>query len=353
MRRKFFVIEMKEVFTGAALVAFGMLEGYSFLKCGMVSPQAVIDQMSFKSMIVMKLFVSAVGTSMVAQSAMDYLYPKQFAASRRMSMTSVGYPRAMGGCFLLGIGMGLSGSGPTIIPAQLASGAGNLPLVAAGALAGGTVYSLVEKTLFSADTCTKPGAKNTIDARMATKYHRIAAPLGLAMVAATVALEQVWSNAADQRSLGFDPSTMWNPILAGVVIGLNQIPLRVLANHGQGGSTSVMNMIAWASGGKIAGQYRPTSVQGAAQWLYVWIGTSLGVYLGVKNLATGFTAPEGTAAERAFVGGALQIIGARVAMGCTCGHGISGFSELSFQSIAAAASIFSGGIATAMVMKSF
>merc|ERR1712093_673456 len=110
-----------------------------------------------------------------------------------------------------------------------------------------------------------------------------------------------------------------------------------------------MNIIATATGGAVAGKYALTSVASAAQLLYVWGGTSLGALLGkLEHEAAyeAFAAPASPSPARAFLGGVCMLFGARIAMGCTCGHGISGFSELSFQSMAAAASIFAGGIAT-------
>merc|ERR1719502_519093 len=158
-------------------------------------------------MIVMKLFMSAVGTSMMAQSVMDYLSPAKFATSRQMSKTTVGYARAIGGCFVLGIGMGLSGAGPTIVPAQLFGGASNALYVTAGALAGGSLYAVVGDKLFSKDVTAKPGEKTTVDMRMGRRYFSLAAPIGAAMVAAMVLLDRAWPNAVDQQRLGFDPQS--------------------------------------------------------------------------------------------------------------------------------------------------
>lgn len=46
-----------------------------------------------------------------------------------------------------------------------------------------------------------------------------------------------------------------------------------------------------------------------------------------------------------------MVFGARLAGGCTSGHGISGMSTLSISSIVTVASIFSGGIALALMMR--
>lgn len=52
----------------------------------------------------------------------------------------------------------------------------------------------------------------------------------------------------------------------------------------------------------------------------------------------------------AFLGGLLMAFGARLAGGCTSGHGISGTMQLSVGSWIAAAGFFIGGIATASLL---
>jgi uncharacterized protein len=52
----------------------------------------------------------------------------------------------------------------------------------------------------------------------------------------------------------------------------------------------------------------------------------------------------------AFVGGALVAFGARLAGGCTSGHGISGTLQLSVGSWIAVICFFVGGVATALLM---
>ncbi len=52
----------------------------------------------------------------------------------------------------------------------------------------------------------------------------------------------------------------------------------------------------------------------------------------------------------AFVGGAIMAFGARMAGGCTSGHGISGALQLSVGSWVALICFFAGGVAVAMMM---
>ena len=56
-------------------------------------------------------------------------------------------------------------------------------------------------------------------------------------------------------------------------------------------------------------------------------------------------------APMAFAGGFIMVLGARIADGCTTGHGISGIAQLAVSSSVAVAAMFAGGIAIALLMK--
>lgn len=53
-----------------------------------------------------------------------------------------------------------------------------------------------------------------------------------------------------------------------------------------------------------------------------------------------------------FVGGAFLQFGARLANGCTSGHGISGMANLSLTSFLTVACMFAGGMATSAALRS-
>lgn len=52
----------------------------------------------------------------------------------------------------------------------------------------------------------------------------------------------------------------------------------------------------------------------------------------------------------AFAASFLMQMGARIADGCTSGHGLSGMAQLSLGSFAAVTAMFAGGIATALLV---
>jgi len=53
---------------------------------------------------------------------------------------------------------------------------------------------------------------------------------------------------------------------------------------------------------------------------------------------------------RAFLGGVLMLFGGKMARGCTCGRGITGFSEFSVPSILGTIGIFAGAMGWANLM---
>jgi uncharacterized membrane protein YedE/YeeE len=53
----------------------------------------------------------------------------------------------------------------------------------------------------------------------------------------------------------------------------------------------------------------------------------------------------------AFLAGFVMLLGARIAGGCTSGHGISGMAQLSVGSTVAVAAMFAGGILAATLLR--
>lgn len=325
----------------AAIIGFGMLEGYAFTAAGLASPTAMKDQMSFTGFSILKMFLSALGSSMVAQSVMD-MSGSTFSKTRHYSRRALRPSVVAGGCVILGVGMYLAGSGPTMMPSQLAAGISTAPAILAGAFLGGVVFSVLEKYL--------PGHANCVAVQPLDKfkgYSKLAMPLGLAMVGASFGLEHLFPSYIDwSRTLASGASSALLPSLAGTILGLNQIPLRLIAGRGQGGSTSVLNIISTVTGGRLQPKHQLKDLHTALPTIYVYPATFLGAILTMKLFPITY-APVNQSNLEAFVGGFLMLFGARIADGCTCGHGITGCSELVPASFIGAACIFGGGMAAA------
>src|SRR3989338_8135986 len=96
----------------------GAVEGFYFYRSGLFFPAAVADQMLFQRFMMMKIFFSGAGFSMLTQSVLSYVDHNRFEKSRTYIAESHGFLRPMTGCLILGVGMAVAGSGPTLIPLQ-------------------------------------------------------------------------------------------------------------------------------------------------------------------------------------------------------------------------------------------
>lgn len=165
----------------------------------------------------------------------------------------------------------------------------------------------------------------------------------------------------------------WAPWVSGVLIGLLQIPAFILIGTALGTSSSYVTLSAtvagWVDPGVGAIDYAAKHLSGAKNWWQVAmvLGIALGAALSAslsgarrrgvapvwdKLLAAksgGSTGPKRFLL--AFCAGFLMLAGARIADGCTSGHGLSGIAQLAIGSFIAVAAMFAGGIATAMLLR--
>lgn len=161
----------------------------------------------------------------------------------------------------------------------------------------------------------------------------------------------------------------WSPYAAGIVIGLLQIPTFLLMDTALGASSSFVTVAAHLAvlvdpaAEKI--KYFASHMWGAKNWWQVAVvaGIAIGAFLSMHasgarrrsispawERATGATTLTARA-PMAFAGGFVMLLGARIAGGCTSGHGISGIAQLSVGSTVAVAAMFAGGIATALLFR--
>ncbi|GHD44705.1 hypothetical protein GCM10017083_12430 [Thalassobaculum fulvum] len=161
----------------------------------------------------------------------------------------------------------------------------------------------------------------------------------------------------------------WSPYLAGVVIGLLQIPAFLLIETALGASSSYVTV-----GGLLASVVDPSVTEidyvakhvaaTAKNWWQVAlvVGVALGAFASMRlsgarrhPVSPIWTRALGTpsAAVRyavAFAGGFVMLIGARIAGGCTSGHGLSGVSQLAVSSTISVAAMFAGGILVSLLL---
>ena len=153
----------------------------------------------------------------------------------------------------------------------------------------------------------------------------------------------------------------WSPYAAGIVIGLLQIPAFLLIETALGASTSYVTV------GGIIASWIDRSIHVTATSRNWWqvalvVGIAIGAFISMRlsgarrrpispiwRRALGSSSPARRCVV-AFVGGFIMLFGARIADGCTSGHGLSGMAQLAVGSTVAVAAMFAGGIATAKLV---
>jgi uncharacterized membrane protein YedE/YeeE len=152
---------------------------------------------------------------------------------------------------------------------------------------------------------------------------------------------------------------IWPPYVAGALIGLLQLFNVQLLTHNIGCSSSYMTVLAQAAYNLVPESLhkhihlalqKRSGLSNLMQPTFV-AGAILGSYL--AGSAIHIASPLFTSPIRSFLGGTLLIFGARVANGCTSGHGISGFANLSWRSFLAVGGMFIGAFAAGMGLKAF
>ena len=163
----------------------------------------------------------------------------------------------------------------------------------------------------------------------------------------------------------------WSPYLVGGLIGVLSMFTFYFSDKPLGASTGYARL-AGLLGRAVAPKHTDSlkfykDNKPAVDWeVMLVLGVILGAFLAAwqGNELTGEWLPAMWAARfgagslplrlgAALVGGIFMAFGARLAGGCTSGHGISGTMQLSVGSWIAVICFFSGGIATALLMFRF
>jgi len=158
----------------------------------------------------------------------------------------------------------------------------------------------------------------------------------------------------------------WSPYVAGVVIGLLQIPAFLMIETALGASSSYVTVgvaiASWVDPSVLQIEYAAKHIAATAKNLWqvaLVCGIAIGALISMKMsgarrqpISPIWTRALGSSSSAlryavAFGAGFLMLFGARIADGCTSGHGLSGLAQLSVGSTVAVAAMFVGGIATA------
>jgi uncharacterized membrane protein YedE/YeeE len=253
---------------------------------------------------------------------------------------------------MIGSGMALTGACPGTVFVQLATGVPSAISVLLGGLAGGTLFvklsqwfNVPRKSEQLCEADLTIASKLDVDPLVAVTVFD---GLLVAVIAAASQLQPVSAN-------------LLNPILGGFLIGIAQLASVVLTHEAIGTSTAYEQAGKWLIWLTSQVSSRPpndgdekkdTRATPPSKSLIFVASLLLGAYT-VTKLRPELIVVESMpiSPSRGFIGGLVMVLGARLANGCTSGHGISGMSVLSIASVYSVTAMFGGGIALALALR--
>lgn len=337
--------------TLALSAASGALFGSALTASGVYSPSVIANQMSLANFHMLKSFLAASACSaLIIVGANRSGYAKLSHRTDSSYGWFMRYDANIIGGLLQGIGMTLTGACPGSVLVQLALGIRSAPNVALGCILGGVAFVKVGNRLKRSSSSSPPSSSSAAGAVVPQK-HTIQERTGLStnttiLVYETLCLAMILA-ATYLAPTG--PDYWLNPIVGGILLGAAQATSVLLTRKTLGVSS------AWQDVGGYLWSVLDGRTSGPGLSNIVFAS---GVVVGAKIISQyiPITPESGQSAAiisplAAIVGAFSMIFGARLAGGCTSGHGISGMATMSLSSFVTVACMFAGGIASAALLK--
>jgi uncharacterized membrane protein YedE/YeeE len=240
-----------------------------------------------------------------------------------------------------GIGMVLSGACPGTVFVQIGTGIPSGLYSGLGCVLGGILFArfgllLRRPVRTPSDISTKPNAEsNTLQGKLNLPVAHVALAYEV-MCAASLAL-----------AITFSPQrySLLEPILGGLLLGIGQASSVLLTRKtiGVSGSFAELGRIVWHRMGHGKEALSTSSMTFAA-------GILAGSWALKDSVPSIPMQDMQIAPTTAILGGLVMVFGARLAGGCTSGHGISGMATFSIASFVTVAAMFGGGIMTSRLL---
>lgn len=315
----------------------GALFGAALTASSVYLPSVILGQHSLTSTVMLKTFLTASACSAI----IIYLSNKLgYAKLPHRTNTSYGwfgsYDANLVGGLLQGLGMALTGACPGTVLVQVALGMQTAPMVLVGGLLGGIGFVVlspwIRRTRAGQGAGDMVVEEHTVMQRL--KVPDETAVLGYeAMLVGMIAV-------VDRLGLSSDGRRFWvDPVVGGLMIGIAQASSVLLSKKTLGVSSAYSDLAS-----HLSSLLRGNGVSGGFGNIVFAGGVMLGAKLASQRMALVVEGGPAVSVGAALLGGFCSILGARLAGGCTIGHGISGMSTLSVSSFVTVAGMFGGGI---------
>lgn len=264
---------------------------------------------------------------------------------------------AIGGV-LIGVGMAITGACPGTVLVQVGIGSWHGYAVAVGGILGGLAYLWILPTLnrrrhLRLDSDDSQTTAAALNAQPPTIHRALRLDKAKFFVVwETLCLARLWLiRVYDPSRRPTRHSQLVDPVTGGVLIGISQVTAVLLTRHAIGVSTVYEDTSRW-----LIGLYTTTTKRS-----HGWTPSAYAILTPATAFATGLmlaaafgrltlpsvlvSAASSSKADtlrilEAVFGGAIMVLGARIAGGCTSGHGISGLAMFSSSSLVTTAAMF-------------
>lgn len=317
----------------------GALFGVALTASRVYLPTVIFSQMRLRDFHMLEVFLTASATSAIVLFAFEKLRIAQCKV--RPNSTLNWFHRydanILGGAFV-GIGMSLTGACPGTVIVQLANGVKSSIYVAIGAVLGGIFYARLGKSFAAKCESSPPTTTETVGEKLNLNPTK----MFLAFETMCAAVVGVATLVTPEASY-----TWIHPVAGGLLIGGAQAASILLTNTTLGVSTAYeqIGKYFWQA----LGQKDVAAPPSPPQALIFATGILLGSAILASYMPPAPTEVAQVSKLSGALGGFIMVLGARVAGGCTSGHGISGLSAFSLASLITVVAMFAGGIATAML----
>ncbi|EXJ73570.1 uncharacterized protein A1O5_03331 [Cladophialophora psammophila CBS 110553] len=334
-----------------AALASGLVFGSALTLSSVASPRTIKDQFRLTDFHMLLTFLTASASSAVVIALHN---SRQHATNNNKLSVKPGstfgwfgrYDGNVIGGAMLGVGMALTGACPGTMLVQAAAEVGRSRLLIFGGLVAGIAFvKWKERRICQATTTTPPpppGGKKSSTVMEATGWSTKATVLTYEVAMLTIiALVTLYAPRGHHYLL--------HPVTGGLLIGLGQASSVTLAKKPVGVSSAYEDfgkLFWWLVEGKAApGMESIVFVAGLVA------GARLTMHLVPATLeALAVSSAGDVSLLSALAGGFAVIFGARLAGGCTSGHGISGMSAMGLSSFVTVASMFGSAIGTALLV---
>ena len=351
----------------AALLVGGMLWGCAFSSSHVNEFTVIRAQLSMSSIIMLKTFLAALTfstLSFLVVSLSSHPRRQQQLEQLRSSLSrrdGRGLLFTVVGAALLGAGLSLCASCPGTVYSQLGAGSITAWAILSGGLCGAAAYSGLSSQLAGWQSMYAFGQpawlQSSLDQSLSMSSRTVSAFFFLLLLAVDVLLELAVPTDVDASSLLSKherqfPTTVM-PLLAGAVLGLQQLTLCLFTERTLGSSGSYAALLDVVRDLLASNGADKTSARVSSQLsqLLLPIGVVMGSFAWVQYTGYTYKSNHAVSLLEGLIGGAVMVLGARMAGGCTSGHGVTGCSLLSLRSFLATTVMFMAAITCEMTRR--